>query len=171
MSEDLPEPEAPDEGPTRHVVPVDRIVERGRGCWNCTGFDLDGEVTMAAWNDDKAAHLAELLSIARGQPHPERFVKWLDRLAANPAGIHVELTDAPHVERAKRLVKMVDRMDHAVAQGAFRVCLRGGGADRGGKYLSVKYLCDKWCGRTGSSVATSGKPLDLLPDELRDLHK
>jgi len=35
-------------------------------------------------------------------------------------------------------------------------------------FVYHQHLCDQWSGRTGSSLATAGRPLDKLPDEVRN---
>ena len=52
-----------------------------------------------------------------------------------------------------------------VAKDAIGMCLVGGAE---GDFVDCRYLCDKWSGRDGSSLATSGKPLDKLPEELKE---
>lgn len=156
------------ESVTRFITPKDRIVERGRGCWNCVSFDLDGAATKMAWAADKQAMQAEFFTLAMAQPNHEAFIAQADQWAANPDAIHIDLTDDAAVARAKMILKSIDRMDRSIASAAFRVCMANGGNDRNGKYISARYLCPKWTGRIGSSMATSGHKLDKLPDELRE---
>jgi hypothetical protein len=164
VSQDPPQFDAP----VRHLFPRDRVVERGRGCWNCIGHDHDGEATKKLWQEDKDKLLAEVFEIAAKQEHPQNFIAYVDGLAADPRSITIEVTDSRDLQRVKSIMKTVDTMDRSVGQGAFRICFRNGAGDRGGKYISAQYLCDKWTGMSGTSMATSGHALDKLPDELRE---
>lgn len=166
--------ENPTETVTYNVTPQDRIVERGRGCWNCTGFDMDGKMTVQLWSDRRQAQLAAALGIALSMPHEEsmRVQVLMEKWNAHPDRIRPTEQDPPEHYRIKSILRMVDQMDHAVASGSFRLCLRPKAPDRAdGEFFSAQYLCSAWNGRDGSSVATSGKPLDKLPDELREEKK
>lgn len=55
--------------------------------------------------------------------------------------------------------------DRQVKAGEFGLCMKG--TQPG--FVHCKYLCDKWDGRQGHSLATSGKKLDKLGDELMDI--
>lgn len=162
------EPDEKTETVTRYFMPADRVVERGRGCWNCVSFDMNGDATKKAWSADKQVLQTEFFNIAFAQEVPADYLSLGNQWADNPNAIHVELTDEPHVVRGKMIIKSIDRMDRAIASAAFRLCMCNGASDRGGKYISARYLCDKWNGRVGSSLATSGHALDVLPDELRE---
>lgn len=70
--------------------------------------------------------------------------------------------DHPQVVQIRRMVDLVDR---SVAKGEIGICLRGKAeAD----FAFAAYLCDGWTGRVGSSLATAGHAIDLLPEELHE---
>jgi hypothetical protein len=156
-----------------NITPKDRIIERSRGCWSCTAYDLEGNLSIDKWNQDRERNLASAMETALEQPDTIKVVTAMQIWAAAPQSIQIEETDVPAVKRIKTILRMVDKMDHAVAAGAFRLCSRSPApADRhGADFFSAKYLCSGWCGRDGHSVATEGAPLDKLPDELREEKK
>lgn len=124
----------------RVLTPQERTVERGRGCWNCTAWD----------NDDKARSLWSELR--------QRDLK--TALAVSMSDVRGE--DHPHVMQIRR---MVDAVDRSMATGSIGICLRG---KAGTDLCFAGFLCNHWNGRVGSSLATNGKPLDLLPEELME---
>lgn len=156
-----------------NITPKDRIIERARGCWSCTGYDLEGTMSIDKWNQDRERNLASAMETALEQPDAIRIVSAMQIWAAAPQSIKVEETDAPAIRRIKTILRMVDKMDHAVASGSFRLCFRSPApTDRAlADFHSTKYLCSGWTGRDGHSVATDGAPLDKLPDELREENK
>ena len=66
---------------------------------------------------------------------------------------------------------MVDLVDHGIASGGLGMCLAGG-VDRDGNpvgdFVKDVYLCEKWSGAQGASVARAGAAPDPLPAELED---
>jgi hypothetical protein len=152
------------------VTPKDRIVERARGCWSCAAFDRDGKLSVDKWTGDRDYKLAEAMRTALEQPDSITAVEKMQRWAAAPSTIHIEEDDDAPTRKIKTVLRMVDKMDHLVAQGAFRLCMRNPApADRHeATYFAARYLCSGWTGRDGHSLATQGAPLDKLPDELRE---
>lgn len=115
------------------------IVERTQGCWNCTGFSTDEAVKF--WSERRQVDL----KIA------------LDHALASPLG-----EKDPKVAGIKRAV---DLTDQAVAAGRLGRCSRKGSeAD----LIALEYLCTKWQGRQGASVARDGAKADKLPSELME---
>jgi len=128
-----------------HIVPLnDRTVERGRGCWNCTKYatgDLVVNHLEACKRKDTAA-IIEKYGIVPAMP------RLADQEKAVPTG-----TDARWV--------MADKMART---GVIGICMAGSQDD----FVHFQTLCDKWVGRDGSSIATSGHAIDLLPEELAE---
>jgi hypothetical protein len=118
----------------------DRTFERRRGCWSCIHWN-NGDLSIGKWSVDRQNNLAEALRLSLESPQGED---------ANPV---------------KNIRRMVDLLDHSIAKGDFGVCLPGFAET---DFAHNAYLCDQWTGRVGSSVATEGAPLDLLPEELKD---
>lgn len=61
--------------------------------------------------------------------------------------------------------------DRLVQAGALGMCLVGVPLDaqgQGADFVHYQYLCNRWTGREGASVATEGHPIDKLPEELKD---
>jgi hypothetical protein len=68
----------------------------------------------------------------------------------------------PQVKEQRR---MIDQVDHAVAGKTLGICVPGKCEST---LVAASYLCNHWSGRVGASIATEGKALDKLPDELMD---
>lgn len=137
---------------TKTMVAPERVFERGRGCWNCKSFEND-QLARTRWQECRERDLAHILTSG---PLPRLG----DMELPNPTG------------RDAR-IDQVRLMDALVANGGVGLCLKGarpkdlGGPE--GDFVHHKFLCDRWDGRTGHSVATAGKPLDKLNDELWDI--
>ncbi len=126
----------------RIIVPKDRTFERGQGCWNC----VNGSHATEFWTERRKQSLVRLkVLIESGK------TKNIDRLAAD------------------NLAKMIDTTDHSVAAHALLRCTKGVTANDEpvGDLVAHNYLCSKWSGMQGASLAREGK-LDDLPEELAD---
>lgn len=136
-----------------NLTPADRIVERTQGCWNCTGFascmtsdTLGAKMVKDKWEADRQRDLTVALEIAISNP-----------INGMPNEEH---------QQVRNIRRMVDNMDHAIAQGAFGICLR---SKAPGDYVNARYLCnDGWIGRDGASVARGTALPDKSSDELRE---
>lgn len=136
----------------RNIVAPERVFERGRGCYNCTSF-ATGELALKRWRELRSR---DLTYIQESGPIP--------RLG------ELELP-VPSGRDAR--MDQVHKADAAIQSGLFGLCLKGarpkdlGGPE--GDFVHCKFLCERWNGRDGHSVATSGRPLDKLNDELWDI--
>lgn len=151
------------------VMPFpERVVERGRGCYNCIAFE-SGDLCRKRYFEARLADLA-----ASANPGVRRLASGLrsDSLlrAVRLAGTGTRSDLASEAVLAEAMVaKEADRFsyfDKLVAAGKIGLCLIGKAPS---DFVENVYLCEGWTGRQGSSLATSGKPLDKLPDELRDI--
>lgn len=140
----MPKKILPTIGPIETGLP-ERTFERSQGCWNCKGFSR--EMAKKHWQDRRQKDLEIGLGLALSSALGE---------------------DDPKVKGIRR---MVDLVDHGVASGGLGMCLAGG-TDRNGNpigdFVKDVYLCDKWSGATGASVARAGAAPDTLPAELED---
>jgi hypothetical protein len=140
----MPKKILPTLGPIETNFP-DRVIERKQGCWNCTGFSR--EMGKKHWSDRRQKDLEVGLSISLQSPLGEQDPK------------------------VKGIRQMVDNVDHGVASGSLGMCL-GHGVDRNGNpvgdLVMSTYLCEKWNGAQGASVARGGEAPDTLPAELED---
>jgi len=127
------------------IIAPERTVERGRGCWNCKSF-ANGELAQKRWTERRKSDIATL--IAQG-------IVPLTR-----EGDH-ENTQITKQKDAR--FEMMDKLIHAGTAG---LCMHGK-VDT--DFVHCQYLCTGWNGRDGHSLATSGRPLDKLPDELMDI--
>lgn len=123
------------------MVPKDRVFERGQGCWNC----LNSASGVEHWTEARKNNLRIAKQLA--QESPEKFTNL----------------------RVKNILHMVDTTDHSVASHALLRCTKGVCADGKpvGDLVAHNYLCSKWSGKQGASMAREGK-LDDLPEELAD---
>jgi hypothetical protein len=118
----------------------DRTFERARGCWSCIHWNND-QLAKGKWTLNRQQDLARALQISLNDPRGE---------------------EAPLCMNIKA---MVDTMDHGVALGVWGICLPG---HSGTDFVHNAYLCDRWTGRQGASIATAGAKLDKLPEELKE---
>lgn len=137
----------------------DRVVERGRGCWNCIHYDCG----------DAAKEYYRIRIGAEKRALALRAIERGDIGAASGGPLTIgAFTRQSALERPGRHV--VDARfalwDAKIASGEIGLCMNDG-TDT--DFVHRMCLCVKWSGRQGSSLATEGKKLDLLPDELRDV--
>jgi hypothetical protein len=74
--------------------------------------------------------------------------------------------DHPHVVNIRR---MVNNLDHMVASRVVGVCGGNGRTADGqpvGDFVAHSFLCDRWSGVQGASMAREGGKIDDLPEEV-----
>lgn len=127
----------------------DRTFDRGRGCWNCKSFCND-QLARDHWKAAKARDAATFAMTGKG-PLNER----LGDMEASK----------PDPNRILRATTLYDTVEKAILAGTVGMCLVGGAPS---EFVDHRFLCTKWTGRDGHSLATGGiaRPVDLLPDEL-----
>jgi hypothetical protein len=128
----------------RVILPANRTVERGRGCWNCKSFE-NGALAQKRWEETRKQEVAALI---------EQGAVALTRLGDQ---------ENPATKEEDARFQMMNKLMRAGTAG---LCMRG---KVNTDFVHCQYLCDGWTGRDGHSLATAGHPLDKLPDELRDL--
>lgn len=141
-------------------IAPERVVERGRGCWSCIWWN----------NTEDAKHSYALRPDLGNQPF-----RIGDDLSIKEFQVLVQqgFSEREAVLQLQERAKLQTRpkiFDSMIQKGEIGLC-RGKGVDRNDNpvdFTHAGYLCHKWSGREGSSVATSAKPLDKLPDELLD---
>ena len=129
----------------RVIIPQDRVFERGRGCWNCKSFE-NSEMSRTHWRECRAAE--EQAIVASG---------------GDPVLVRLGDMENPAAQETNARFQW---MDNLINSGRAGMCLKGKAP---GTFVHHKYLCDGWTGRDGASVATDGRPLDKLPEELVEL--
>ena len=132
-------------GAGRMIVPSDRIVDRGRGCWNCKHYE-NGELSRKRWVERR-----------------QQDVAYLIEKGAMPL---VRLGDQENENAASGGDARFEMIDRLVRAGTAGLCMKSKVAT---DFVHCQYLCDGWNGVDGSSLATSGRPLDKLPDEMREI--
>jgi hypothetical protein len=168
-----------------NVKPIqapERTVERGRGCWNCKHFnneDLAKQHYKQRTMQEKMAiqaRQAPILARLSDQDVDGREMAKKTAALMRQGFTEPEAQRIAHAELQRQLGGIVDQarradarfqvFDRMVAAGQIGICVLGASQ---GDFVDHRFLCDKWSGVTGASVATEGKPLDKLPDELRDI--
>jgi hypothetical protein len=128
-------------------VPQDRIFERTQGCWNCVHKSDPKEW----WNEQRQKDLKRALDVSLASKLGENHPKCMNIKA------------------------MVDKIDHLIAAKALVRC--GSGLVRPGRtadgkpvgdLIAPNYLCNRWSGAQGASIARAGQAPDPLPEELAD---
>lgn len=125
----------------------DRTFTRAQGCWNCINAK-DPETTARRWFDHRERMLDRAMAITLNSPLGERD------------------------ETVVRIRRVVEASDQAIA-GRKLVACDVGITEKNepvGDFVASAFLCRKWSGRTGHSLARhdDGKP-DTLPEELREI--
>lgn len=161
-----------------------RIVERGRGCWNCKSFE-NAELSRQKYAAHRAARAQELREHeqATGQRAGVQLIAELDEATIEPR-IAAMMSQGFTRDQAIRLIAKAEDaklnsgptggyndprfrlFDNLVASGEAGICMIGK-ADS--DFVHAGFLCSSWTGKQGASMATSGHPLDPLPDEMRDI--
>lgn len=153
----------------RIIQLADRTIERSRGCWSCIGFD-NGDGCKTDYRNRPDVALRKM-RVSAWDMNSVDFHREVGRLKAQ--GLTQDQA-VHHVMQQKQQEIIVSNQlslfDRQVENGEIGRCRIGGVDTRDNPvdFIHMKYLCHKWSGRDGSSVATSGRPLDKLPDELRD---
>lgn len=130
----------------------ERTFERGRGCWNCLSYE-NGTLCRQHWGTHK---LRLLYTLSQAAP--------LVRLGE---------MEKPKPGTADARREQIEQMDKAITTGVVGMCMKGarpqalGGPE--GDFVEHRFLCDRWDAKQGASIATSGKLLDKLSDELADI--
>lgn len=121
----------------------DRTFTRHQGCWNC----VHAKAPFERWLEKREAKLALGLQIA----------------------LQSDLRESDPV--VVRIRREVDMIDGAVARHEVFICDHGRTADGNpvGDFVTSAFLCDRWSGRDGASLARADNAkLDELPEELRE---
>jgi hypothetical protein len=118
----------------------EREFERGQGCWNC----VNSSNAVAFWTERRQADLQKVAAIATSSLLGEKD------------------------ERVQKMIQFVDAADHYVAAHALLRCVKGIKADGQpvGDLVMHNFLCSKWTGKEGASLARIDGKLDKLPEEL-----
>ena len=123
----------------RIFTPFGAPIERTQGCWSCKHWD-NQQAARDLWSSQRQSTLRQAQAIA---------------------AVHAEGEDHAQVVTIRR---MVDTVDRAVAVGVLGICrVQASESD----LVHNAYLCDRWEGAVGASVARAGQKPDKLPQELR----
>jgi hypothetical protein len=132
----------------------ERTFTRARRCANCTAFET-GSMSHQKWNEHRKARQDDYL---RTIP--------VGRLA------DMEKPEWSAAEMKDERLQQLHTMDHMIAQGIAGLCMKGARpkADGGpeGDFVHCDFLCDRWVGREGHTVATTGHQ-DKLNEELYEI--
>lgn len=122
------------------LMPKNRTIIRSKGCWNCIHWDND-EMAKKLWSTERLSALSTALEMSK---------------------LHIEGENHPRIVGMRR---MIDGLDNAISRGIQGVCLKGVSDST---FVADGYLCNKWDGRQGSSLAQGDGASDTLPEELKD---
>jgi len=160
----------------------ERVIERGRGCWNCIHFEnedlakqhyadrMQQEKTAVAaqglgdpgrlGNDDRSIHdVAHKAAEFMQQGHS---MEQATNMALEVVGASSPETQHA-LQHARRTEARFQIFNAASQQGAIGICMKGGS---GTDFVHHAYLCDTWSGREGHRIAAEGHTADKLPEEL-----
>lgn len=169
-----------DNGAGRIITSKERTFERGRGCWNCKSYE-NGQMAKQQYALHRAAKVAELrMREAQGVQAGTTPIgdHDLSSLAIQKKLDDLKKTGLTEAQAVEVIAAAAAAMKGGADDPAFRlfdqlfatnaagICLVGGLPS---DFVHNQCLCEKWNGRDGSSVATSGRPLDKLADELGDI--
>ena len=127
------------------MVPKERVISKGQGCWNCKSWDRDKAKPL--WTEKRQNDLNTALTLALDAPDGEDNV------------------------RVRNIRSMVDSLDHLVASGHVGCCTGGGKTANDepvGDFVVHSFLCGSWNGMVGASLACIDGKLDALPEETAD---
>lgn len=122
----------------------ERTFTRTQGCWNCVSY-CNTELSQQNW----ATHKMRLLA----------------NLAGSLPLVRLAEQEKPIPGTADARLDQIRSMDAAVKGGVVGMCMKGGTTT---DFVEHRYLCDKWNGREGASVARAGQKADMLPGELQE---
>jgi hypothetical protein len=123
-----------------------RVFTRTQGCWNCKHYGS----AKAFWSERRQKDLQTALGFAHESPHGEEDQKVIN------------------------IRKMVNRTDHLVAMKQVGVCsnptrpVDANNNQINADLFQHSFLCSKWDGAQGASMAREGARADDLPEELVD---
>lgn len=163
----------------------ERVVERGRGCWNCKHFN-NGEMAIQHYQTRTSAERAGLAnalipsmgrlgdddgSVQQAAADAGRLIQqgFTTKQAANIA-LAKQAKKNPAIQQVVAQARQQDARFHQftrmIQQGAIGICMKGKSP---GDFVDCRYLCDDgWSGVQGASVATEGHKLDKSSNEIRD---
>lgn len=128
----------------------DRIIERTQGCWNCKNWQLP-EAKKLWWDRARPHMLEKAVAMALASKEGEEDV------------------------RVRNIRTLVAGLDKSIEDGLYGVCKVDGGTtlvnappNQLGNFVPHQFLCPKWTGVQGASIARAGQAPDILPDELQD---
>lgn len=163
----------------------ERVVERGRGCWNCKHFnneELAKNHFQSRMSEERMGLAMNLLPSMGRLGEDDGSIQQAAREAGNLIRSGRTLEQAMDIALAKQanknpLIKRVvteaqqqdarlHTFNRMAAQGAIGICTIG---KVRGDFVDCRYLCDNgWSGVTGASVATEGHALDKSSNEIRE---
>jgi hypothetical protein len=160
----------------------ERVIERGRGCWNCIHFeneDLSRQHYEDRIQQEKTAiamhGFPTVVPIGddRGSAHDvahkaAEFMQQGHSMAdATNMALAVVGSKDPALQHAVAEARQTDArfaiFNRLSQRGEIGICMKGGS---GTDFVHHAYLCDKWSGREGHRIAAEGHAPDKLPEEL-----
>ena len=138
------------------LVPKERVISTGRGCYNCKHWDQAEAKKL--WPIRRQNDLTTAAEMLTRLPYEPKTMDDAEKLGQ--PGITFFQTRS-----------MIDGLDHLVASGHAGVCRGNGRTANGepvGDFTVHALYCQVWSGVSGASLATAGHKVDVLPEELAD---
>jgi SEC-C motif len=161
-----------------------RTFERTQGCWNCKHY-ASPEESLQHWKSSCRPAEEARISLAKqellkGAPDHAavRRLASVSATATCPCGSGRKYEKCcrskdmaadqilRRVEGIANAVRLLDDHERAISEGYYNLCKVPGTHDSDFKHHV--FLCDKWCGIQGWTLARSGQKPDILPEELKD---
>ena len=126
-------------------VGADRIAVRSQGCWNCVNASME-KAQDRWWNEARGAMLARAVKLA------------------------TESVMGEEEPRVRNIRTQIPLLDAAMERGEWIACSKGRKPDGTpvDDFVGSTYLCDRWTGSEGASIAREGAAPDKLPEELME---
>lgn len=135
----------PQESDERVLVPTERVITRNAGCWNCK-FMRDA---TEFWFGDKTKGTFG----RRGED--------LNRAVT----IAVDSPRGENDQRVLNIRRMIVVLDEGVST---RAMVRCGGGYNETDLIANSFMCHRYVGATGASVAREGERINDLPEDVRE---
>lgn len=181
----------PERKPKFALPLADRTFERRQGCWNCRGL-ASKEASLQHWlTSERPSHEARIAEgkrrLLEGLKADPTVIQRFNTTSVNdkcPCGSGQKYKRCHRAadEGAARAFKQIEGIEKATEHvERFEAAIRVGDPILGqmalcnersstkyGTFVSDKYLCDRWSGAQGASVARAGGRADDVPEEMVD---
>lgn len=135
----------PQDSDNRILVPSERVIKRNAGCWNCKGMR---DATEFWFGDQTKGTLGR---------REENLNKAVAIAVDSPLG-----ENHPKVVNIRRMITVLDQ---GVSERVMVRCAWGGVES---ELVANTYMCNKYVGADGASVAREGERINDVIEEVRE---